>query len=66
MDSASRSHRLVDWFVLSTWGSQGRYRSGKKDGDGVYNFLNQDVYEGQFASDRMDGHGVYAFSHEGR
>ena len=45
---------------------QGSYQSGKKSGDGVYQFLNSDVYEGEFASDRMDGHGVYTFMHEGR
>eukprot|EP00798_Chlamydomonas_sp_ICE-L_P015693 gene15693-21801_t len=45
---------------------KGRYTHGKKNGDGVYQFVNMDVYEGEFGEDRMDGMGVYTFSHEGR
>ncbi|KAG2437872.1 hypothetical protein HXX76_005489 [Chlamydomonas incerta] len=45
---------------------KGRYVSNKKNGEGVYHFINADVYEGEFRDDRMDGHGVYTFSHEGR
>lgn len=33
----------------------------KKNGEGVYHFINADVYEGEFRDDRMDGHGVYTF-----
>ncbi len=45
---------------------QGRYVNNKKNGEGVYAFINADVYEGEFRDDRMDGYGVYTFSHEGR
>ncbi|KAG2449825.1 hypothetical protein HYH02_005348 [Chlamydomonas schloesseri] len=45
---------------------KGRYVGNKKNGEGVYHFINADVYEGEFRDDRMDGHGVYTFSHEGR
>ena len=45
---------------------QGHYHSNKKNGDGIYHFLNQDVFEGEFTADRMDGYGVYTFSNEGR
>lgn len=40
--------------------------NNKKNGEGVYAFINADVYEGEFRDDRMDGYGVYTFSHEGR
>ncbi|KXZ48375.1 hypothetical protein GPECTOR_28g782 [Gonium pectorale] len=45
---------------------KGRYITNKKNGEGVYHFINADVYEGEFRDDRMDGYGVYTFSHEGR
>ncbi|GLC73175.1 hypothetical protein PLESTF_001343500 [Pleodorina starrii] len=45
---------------------KGRYVCNKKNGEGVYHFINADVYEGEFRDDRMDGYGVYTFSHEGR
>lgn len=45
---------------------KGKYIHNKKNGEGVYQFINQDVYEGEFKDDRMDGYGVYTFSHEGR
>ncbi len=34
---------------------------GKKHGEGVYGFVNADVFEGEFRDDRMDGAGVYTF-----
>ena len=40
---------------------QGRYVGGKKNGEGVYEFINHDTYEGEFRDDRMDGYGVYTF-----
>jgi len=45
---------------------QGRYKGSRKNGDGTYCFLNQDVYEGEFKDDRMAGCGVYSFAPEGR
>ncbi|MEW5300211.1 MAG: hypothetical protein WDW36_003157 [Sanguina aurantia] len=45
---------------------KGAFSGTKKNGDGLYEFVNQDVYEGSFRDDRMDGVGVYTFSHEGR
>ncbi|GLI64970.1 hypothetical protein VaNZ11_008378, partial [Volvox africanus] len=45
---------------------KGRYVCNKKNGEGVYHFINADVFEGEFRDDRMDGHGVYTFRHEGR
>ncbi|KAG2493810.1 hypothetical protein HYH03_008029 [Edaphochlamys debaryana] len=45
---------------------KGRYVGNKKNGEGVYHFINADVFEGEFRDDRMDGYGVYTFSHEGR
>jgi hypothetical protein len=44
---------------------QGKYQHGRKNGCGVYQFTNGDVYQGQFANDRMEGRGVYAFGPEG-
>lgn len=45
---------------------QGRYQGARKNGEGVYCFTNQDVYEGEFKDDRMAGCGVYTFYPEGR
>lgn len=45
---------------------QGKYLGNRKNGDGMYCFVNGDVYEGEFRDDRMAGVGVYTFSPEGR
>jgi hypothetical protein len=45
---------------------QGKYSGSRKNGNGVYSFINLDVYEGEFKEDRMAGAGVYTFYPEGR
>jgi hypothetical protein len=48
------------------WVLQGRYQGLRKNGEGNYCFVNNDVYEGEFREDRMAGAGVYSFAPEGR
>lgn len=52
---------LADSPAPTTTCHQGRYVGSRKEGDGVYHFVNGDVYEGEFRDDRMDGYGVYTF-----
>lgn len=42
---------------------KGQYQANKKNGEGVYCFINADVYEGEFREDRMGkGWAMYVYS----
>ena len=37
----------------------GEIKNGKREGKGIFNFKNGDIYEGDWKNDKMDGKGIY-------
>ena len=40
----------------------GEFRNGKRDGEGLFTFANQDIYSGQWKGGKKHGKGTYRFS----
>ena len=39
--------------------TKGEWKSGVKDGRGVFNLANKNIYEGEFKNDQIEGSGIY-------
>ena len=56
---------LLDGKASIRWGEnesfEGEYKKGRREGFGIYKFINGDIYEGAWSDGVMEGKGLYRF-----
>ncbi len=55
----------ISMALKSEWSGHryvGAHRDGKRDGHGVYQFSNDDMFIGRFRKGKFEGFGVYIFT----